>query len=98
MRLFTDHAYGLRTARNRSSRLKSLRIKTKRESRAVLGQKLHLAGCNIIVGAGRGGANEIGVRPYLPGTCTMYQLPITDCKTDYTYGKYYNIIVGKRFC
>ena len=66
-----------------------MRIKTKRESRAVLGQKLHLAGCNIIVGAGRGGANEIGVRPYLPGTGTMYQLPITDCKTDYTV----NIII-----
>ena len=46
--------YGLRTARNCSSQLKSLRIKKKSESRGVLTQKLCLGGCTIIVG--RGGA------------------------------------------
>ena len=76
--------YGLRTARNRSSQLKSLRIKKKGKSRGVLWQKLHLAGCTIIVGAGRGGADEMGVRPYLPGTGTRYQVPIMYCKTYYT--------------
>ena len=85
MRLFADHAYGLRTARNRSSQLKSLRIKKKGKSRGVLWQKLDLAGCTIIVGAGRGGADEMGVRPYLPGTGTRYQVPIIYCKT------YYNV-------
>ena len=84
MRLFADHAHGLRTARNRSSQLKSLRIKKKGKSRGVLWQKLHLAGCTIIVGAGRGGADEMGVRPYLPGTGTRYQVPIMYCKTYYT--------------
>ena len=84
MRLLRNHAHGLRTARNRSSQLKSLRIKKKGESRGVLRQKLHLAGCTIIVGAGRGGAGEMGVRPYLPGTGTRYQVPIMYCKTYYT--------------
>ena len=84
LRLFADHAHGLRTARNRSSQLKSLRIKNKGESRGVLGQKLHLAGCTIIVVAGRGGAGEMGVRPYLLGTGTRYQVPILYCKTYYT--------------
>ena len=46
--------YGLRTARNRFSQLKSLRIKKKSESRVVLTQKLCLGGCTIIVV--RGGA------------------------------------------
>ena len=84
MRLFADHAHGLRTARNRSSQLKSLRIKKKGKSRGVLWQKLDLGGCTIIVGAGRGGADEMGVRPYLPGTGTRYQVPIMYCKTYYT--------------
>ena len=75
--------YGLRTARNSASQLKSLRIITKRESRAVLGQKLHLAGCTIIVGAGGGGANEMGVRPYLSVPDARYQVPIMYCKTYY---------------
>ena len=61
-----------------------MRIKKKSESRGVLRQKLHLAGCTIIVGAGRGGADEMGVRPYLPGTGTRYQVPIMYCKTYYT--------------
>ena len=68
----------------RSSQLKSLRIKKKSESRGVLRQKLHLAGCTIIFGAGLGGAEEMGVRPYLPGTGTRYQVPIMYCKTYYT--------------
>ena len=84
LRLFAYHAYGLRTARNRSSQLKSLRIKKKGKSRGVLWQKLDLAGCTIIVGAGRGGADEMGVRPYVPGTGTRYQVPIMYCKTYYT--------------
>ena len=75
------HFYGLRTARICSSQLKSLRIKKKGKSRGVLRQKLHLAGCTIIVGAGRGGADEMGVRPYLPGTGTRYQVLIMYCKT-----------------
>ena len=54
LRLFADHAHGLRTARNRFSQLKSLRIKKKSESRVVLTQKLCLGGCTIIVV--RGGA------------------------------------------
>ena len=83
-RVSAHRFYGLRTARNRSSQLKSLRIKKKGESRGVLRQKLHLAGCTIIVGAGRGGADEMGVRPYLPGTGTRYQVPIMYCKTYYT--------------
>ena len=82
--LFAYHAHGLRTARNRSSHLKSLRFKKKSKSSGVLGQNLHLAGCTIIVGAGRGGAGEMYVRPYLPGTGTMYQVPIMYCKTYYT--------------
>ena len=61
-----------------------MRIKKKGESRGFLRQKLHLAGCTIIVGAGRGGADEMGVRPYLPGTGTRYQVPIMYCKTYYT--------------
>ena len=78
------HFYGLRTERICSSQLKSLRIKKTGESRGFLRQKLHLAGCTIIVGAGRGGADEMGVRPYLPGTGTRYQVPIMYCKTYYT--------------
>ena len=61
-----------------------MRIKKKSESWGVLRQKLHLAGCTIIVGAGRGGADEMGARPYLPGTGTRYQVPIMYCKTYYT--------------
>ena len=83
-RVSAHRFYGLRDAQNRSSQLKSLRIKKKGESRGVLRQKLHLAGCTIIVGAGRGGADEMGVRPYLPGTGTRYQVPIMYCKTYYT--------------
>ena len=49
---------------------------------------MHLAGCTVIVGAGRGGAwgvaDEMGVRPYLSGTGTRYQVPIMYCKTYYT--------------
>ena len=60
-----------------------MRIKKKGESRGLLWQKLDLAGCTIIVGAGRGGADEMGVRPYLPGTGTRYQVPIMYCKTYY---------------
>ena len=79
LRLFADHAHGLRTARNSSSQLKSLRFKTKSESRGVLRQKLHLAGCTIIVGAGRGGLTKwLYGRTYrvpVPGTryllCTV---------------------------
>ena len=53
----------------------------------ALGQKLHLAGCSIIVWAGRGGAEEMGVRPYLQGTGTRNQVPIMNCKTYYNVNK-----------
>ena len=36
-------------------------------------------------GGAWGGADEMGVRPYLPGTGTRYQVPIMYCKT------YYNV-------
>ena len=43
------------------------------ESRGVLGQKLHLAGCTIIVGAGRGWRNGCTAVP----TRYRYQVPGT---------------------
>ena len=55
--------YGLRDAQNRSSQLKSLRIKKKSESSGILRQKLRFGGWTIIVGrggAGLGCATEIG--------------------------------------
>ena len=61
-----------------------MRIKTKGKFRGALRQKLHLAGCSIIVGAGRGGADEIRLRPYLPVPGTRYQVPILYCNTYYT--------------
>ena len=63
--------YGLRDAQNRSSHLKSLRIKKKSESRGILRQKLRFGGWTIIVGRGGAGlwsAVEIGSTRYLAGT------------------------------